>query len=177
IGVIRLRPILDTVYKRWGIHKNSLFTDPGRDMFSEKRILGAHARHLNQTSLQATYDLFVQRVGEGRNLEPEAVRSMAEGQVFLASDFQDAGLIDGLKSFHELVADYQQMQGYAPHTRFHWQVYPDIKIGLQSMLRSNYRQLLPQARYRLPGLLQDIAQLLLENKEDIFCYDPWLPEL
>lgn len=49
-------------------------------------------------------DEFVRVVSEGRKMSAERVRTLATGEVYSAKDAQASGLIDGIKSFDEVLA-------------------------------------------------------------------------
>lgn len=102
IGVFGGKIVLGEALSRYGITTHAFPANPDPKV-------GLRALHLSpftawdeatrqrvQESMQRIYDLFVERVAEGRSLAKEAVYKTAEGAVFLADTGQERGLVDEL---------------------------------------------------------------------------------
>jgi signal peptide peptidase SppA len=70
-----------------------------------KEPLSADARQLVQSDVDYVYSLFVDQVARNRGTTSAAVlENMAEGRVFRGQQAIDAGLVDGISTFSDLVA-------------------------------------------------------------------------
>ncbi|MEO0479606.1 MAG: S49 family peptidase [Planctomycetota bacterium] len=67
-----------------------------------------------QASVDEFTDLFVEAVSEGRGMEADDVRKLADGRVHLAPKAEELGLIDGVRSFQGVV---EALQGDEMGTR------------------------------------------------------------
>jgi len=77
-----------------GPHENSLY-------FSSVEKYGDRGRHALERSLDAIYDTFVAKVGEGRKMEAEEAEELARGRVWMGSEAQENGLADEIGGFHD----------------------------------------------------------------------------
>lgn len=69
-------------------------------------------RHVN-----AFHGVFVGAVARGRGLDEEAVRGIADGRVFMAGEALELGLIDGVKSFEQVLEELRRPRPAANHER------------------------------------------------------------
>jgi protease-4 len=102
IGVFGGKIVLGGAFEKLGVTHHQVAASP-------EEGAGARAAHLSPLSewdeatrervrgtMRRIYDLFVERVAEGRNLPKEKVYSTAEGEIFLATVVKERGLIDEL---------------------------------------------------------------------------------
>ena len=154
IGVIRIRPDLQKLYTSLGIRKESLIKDPTREIFSEAAKLAPETQHLLHQTLQSTYDLFLQRVSQGRNKANKEVLKMAEGRVFTGRQFQKEGMIDGHFSFMEALRSYKEACNIPAKREYQFQYYPEFKMDPRALL-SSYSRAGIIARIKEYGLPSD----------------------
>ncbi|MEJ2731802.1 MAG: S49 family peptidase, partial [Deltaproteobacteria bacterium] len=73
------------------------------DAFDPRRPLSyLVAQSMNQV-IEQGYRRFVQRVAEGRNMQPEAVEKIAEGRVWAGITAKDLGLVDKIGTLQDTV--------------------------------------------------------------------------
>lgn len=102
IGVFGGKIVLGGAFEKLGVTHHQVAASP-------EEGAAARAAHLSPLSewdeatrervrgtMRRIYDLFVERVAEGRNLPKEKVYSTAEGEIFLATVGRERGLIDEL---------------------------------------------------------------------------------
>jgi len=96
IGVFALRPVIGELLGKLEIGVDSLTRGRHADFLlsSQKLSDAAHARL--QTSVLDTYELFLTRVAEGRNLPVERVDEIAQGRVWTGEQALAIGLVDEL---------------------------------------------------------------------------------
>jgi protease-4 len=96
IGVISMRPMLYELLEKIGVRMEVTKAGRLKDMFSNFREPTAEERQKEQALLDAFYDRFVELVAEARSMPREAVRELATGEIYTATQAKERGLIDEL---------------------------------------------------------------------------------
>ena len=73
-------------------------------MFSVTKPMDAHEFAALDRMVGATYEMFKERVADGRGMSAEEVETVARGRVWSGTDALDVGLVDALGGFHDAVA-------------------------------------------------------------------------
>ena len=109
IGVIlsgfNAKDLLDRV----GIQAQTIKTGPYKDIFSPFRELGEPERQLLQELLQNTYQEFITDVSQGRKLDLEVVRKLADGRIYTGRQAKENKLVDAIGTLDEAVADLKTL--------------------------------------------------------------------
>ena len=104
IGSIGVYAIVDDYrpfYRERGIDTKVVRSSPLKGVGVQGAAIDeAHLAEI-QRGVQATYDMFVQAVAQGRGLDEETARQLADGRVHMAEEAQRMGLIDQVSSFAE----------------------------------------------------------------------------
>ncbi|MBN2511313.1 MAG: signal peptide peptidase SppA [Sedimentisphaerales bacterium] len=114
IGVIMSHIVVkDLLEQKLGIQPEVLKSGEKKDwpsMFSE--MTDEQKRYINEKLINPAYERFVALVCQGRNgLDPQQVRSLADGSIYNAEEAQIKGLIDDTGYFEEAVDKAKQMAG------------------------------------------------------------------
>lgn len=103
IGVIATFPDLTELYRKIGIDYNVAKSGKYKDTGSTSRKMTEDDRiHINELIMDI-YDQFVIAVAEKRGLEPDFVRSVADGRVFTGRQAKELGLIDLLGTYQDAI--------------------------------------------------------------------------
>ncbi len=103
IGIFGAFPTFERSLKSLGITSDGVGTTPLSDAYDPSRPLNVLvAQSMNQMIAQG-YRRFVQRVAEGRNMQPEAVEKVAQGRVWAGITAKDLGLVDELGSLRDTI--------------------------------------------------------------------------
>ncbi|MGD9279346.1 MAG: signal peptide peptidase SppA [Desulfobacterales bacterium] len=103
IGIFGAFPTFERSLKSLGITSDGVGTTKLSDAFDPSRPLNdLVAQSMNQV-IEQGYRRFVQRVAEGRNMQPEAVEKIAEGRVWAGITAKDLGLVDKIGSLQDAV--------------------------------------------------------------------------
>ena len=109
IGVIlsgfNAKELLDRV----GIQPQTIKTGPYKDIFSPFRELSDPERQLLQELLQSTYQEFITDVAQGRKMELEVVRKLADGRIYTGRQAKDNKLVDALGTLDQAIADLRSL--------------------------------------------------------------------
>ncbi len=103
IGIFGAFPTFERSLKSLGITSDGVGTTKLSDAFDPSRPLNdLVAQSMNQM-IEQGYRRFVQRVAEGRNMQPEAVEKIAQGRVWAGITAKDLGLVDEIGSLQDAV--------------------------------------------------------------------------
>lgn len=136
IGVIaeiaNARELLEKVGIDIEVYKSGKF----KDFTSFSRDRTEEEKQLIQEYVDTAHDLFVARVVEGRKMEEEVVRSLAEGQIFSGKKAVEVGLVDKLGSVEDGVEEAKQLQNLtdAKIVRYRTESPLDVLLGRVSVL-------------------------------------------
>lgn len=99
IGVISIRPVLQDLLEKAGIHIDVTKSGHLKDMGAPYREATEEEKKKEQELVGDFYDYFVREVAKGRNLDEGTVRVLATGEVFLGWKARDLGLVDKVGDF------------------------------------------------------------------------------
>lgn len=134
IGVIRLRPVLDKLYKKLKINKSKLMFDKTTEIFSESTPLKKESKDLLQKTTNQAYHIFINRVAKGRGKLEEQVMHFAEGRVYTAFRFKEAGLIDENINFLDLLELIKKELQLKENKKLLINLYPLVKFDIKQIL-------------------------------------------
>jgi protease-4 len=94
--------------------------------------------------MKAIYELFLERVAEGRSMTRDQVNRVAQGRIWSGGRAKTLGLVDGLGGPLEALAEVRRRAGIAPRESILLEVHPRLPRlpGLLALIRS----LVPRAR-------------------------------
>ena len=105
IGVVGIVPnFSDLAREELGVTFDTVNTGEFSSAFSVVFPFSERERDIIQNAIEDTYDTFVLRVAEGRNLSVEQVRALAKGRVYTGQDALGLGLVDRLGGLDEAIA-------------------------------------------------------------------------
>jgi protease-4 len=96
IGVVTGKMVLKGTADKLGVGVDAVSDGPMSQIYSPFRPFSAEERTRVLAQMKSTYDLFVSRVAEGRNMTPEAVHAVAQGRVWTGTQAKARGLVDEL---------------------------------------------------------------------------------
>ena len=103
IGIFGAFPTFEKSLKSLGITSDGVGTTKLSDAFDPSRPLNdLVSQSMNQVIKQG-YRRFVQRVAEGRNMQPEAVEQIAQGRVWAGITAKDLGLVDKIGNLQDVI--------------------------------------------------------------------------
>ena len=103
IGVFALRPVLEGVFEKLDIGFDSIVKGPHADLQLSTRPLSPASRERMKAEVASIYDLFVDRVHEGRGLDRAKVDAVGQGRVWTGAQAREVGLVDELGGLREAV--------------------------------------------------------------------------
>lgn len=133
--------------EKLGITFDEVRTGKFGEMFTVTRPLTAEERAFWQQELDESYETFLEKAAEGRNMTKDDVRAVAAGRVWSGSEAADNGLVDVLGGFDEAVQLAAERAGVADDYRLRY--YPERKSFLEMWLEQAQED---QARVELGEL-------------------------
>lgn len=115
IGVIMNMTNLKGLYDKLGIEEVQITSGANKGMGSPGTQMTQEQLAIYQAVIDESYQQFVDCVEEGRpNLTRSQILKLADGRVYTARQAMDNGLIDGIMSQEEALAEMQEMTGAEP---------------------------------------------------------------
>ena len=115
IGVLAMVPTFQRTMATVGVAVDGVGTTPWSGALRPDREMSPGGRELIQTLIEDSYRDFVSDVAAGRDMEFDAVDEIAQGQVWMAADALENGLVDQLGELDdaiELAASLAEMDEY-----------------------------------------------------------------
>ncbi|MEE4213605.1 MAG: signal peptide peptidase SppA, partial [Bacteroidales bacterium] len=134
IGVFGIYPEASNLMEeKLGITRDVVKTNKNSDMLSLFRGMTGQERMIYQQHVDKTYDVFVNRVSEGRSIDEETVDSMGQGQVYTGKDALDRKLVDYIGGLPEAVEEAAKL---ASLDDYEIKEYPEIEDTYTKLMKS-----------------------------------------
>ncbi|MBI4495389.1 MAG: signal peptide peptidase SppA [Deltaproteobacteria bacterium] len=124
IGVLVESINMEDLFQKLGLRATVVKSGRHKDMGSPFRPMSEEERKLLQGVLDNIHEQFIRAVAEGRKLPLEKVRELADGRVFSGDQARALGLIDGLGSLQDTIAQAARMAGIVGEPAV---IYPEKK--------------------------------------------------
>ena len=135
IGVFGLVPNVNKLTDKVGLDVDGVGTNRFSSFNADLRYgkPSAAEHQLYQTHVERTYDIFTRRCADGRGMTQDAIKQIAEGRVWIATDALRLGLIDSLGNIDDAIAKAADLAGVEHYTITY---YPERKDFLAELLAS-----------------------------------------
>ena len=104
IGVFALLPSIDKAWEKLGIHTGGVTTTWLAGAGDPRRPPDKRVGELLQASIDNNYRRFIGLVAQARNLTPDQVEAIAQGQVWTGRQARERGLVDTLGGLEDAIA-------------------------------------------------------------------------
>jgi protease IV len=98
IGVILRGNNLEKLLDRVGVSFKAIKSGPYKDILAFDRALSPAEEQILQSLIDNTYEQFVNTVAESRDLDPDTVKTFADGRIFTGEQAVEFGVVDRLGS-------------------------------------------------------------------------------
>lgn len=109
IGVIMNLYNLEGAENKLGIQANVIKSGKFKDIGSFSRPMTSEERELLQGIIADTYEQFVTAISEGRHMDVQKVKKIADGRIISGRQALEAGLVDELGGYPEAVVSLQEL--------------------------------------------------------------------
>ena len=131
IGVFGTIPNINELAADIGINAEQVGTNANSVDYSLFEPMTESFRKVVQEGIEDTYDTFLNRVAQGRNISVAAVDSMAQGRVWSGVDAKRIGLVDELGNLSDAIAEAAKL---AEINEYGIKKYPRYKTGLERFM-------------------------------------------
>jgi protease-4 len=111
IGVYMPYSNWEELYKKIGVRQEKIKSGVHKDILSNDRPMTEEERVILQTMVDEIYQGFVEVVAEGRHLDIETVKKIADGRVYTGKQAKELGLVDEMGNLYDAIDDTAQMVG------------------------------------------------------------------
>ncbi len=118
IGVIISYTNISGLYEKLGMEEIIISTGDNKGMGSSAGILTDEQRAIYQSLVDESYDVFTQIVADGRNMDIETVRELADGRVYSAEQAFENGLIDKVEGWQEALSYMEETTGVQGYEKY-----------------------------------------------------------
>lgn len=134
IGVFGIYPEASNLMEeKLGITRDVVKTNKNSDMLSLFRGMTGQERMIYQQHVDKTYEVFVNRVSAGRNIDQTRVDSMGQGQVYTGKDALDRKLVDYLGGLPDAIDEAAEL---ASIDDYEIEEYPKIEDTYTKLMKS-----------------------------------------
>lgn len=133
IGVFGTVPNLAKLSEDIGINAEQVGTNKNSVEYSLFEPMSDDFRSLVKEGIESTYDTFLHRVSQGRNISMAEADSLAQGRVWSGVDAKRIGLIDELGNLEDAIAEAAKM---AELTDYGVKKFPKYKSGLERFMEN-----------------------------------------
>ena len=125
IGVVTGKFVLEGALDQLGIGTSAVSQGRFAEIYSPFRPFTEEERTRLSDHMRATYDLFVQRVAEGRDQPTAHIDAVAQGRVWTGGQAQELGLVDELGGLDDAIRIAMERARLDPAAGVSLDVYPE----------------------------------------------------
>ena len=142
IGVIMPFMNVKDLVEKIGLKGMTVKSGVFKDMGSPMRDMTPQERELLQGVVDNVHLQFVNAVAEGRNLDREDVRRIADGRIFTGEQAKELGLVDALGNLEDAILEAGKLGKISGEPKV--VTSPKKKISLLELLREETRSLIDE---------------------------------
>ncbi len=152
IGVYMPYANWQELLQKIGIRQEKIKSGIHKDILSPDRPMTEEERKIIQTIVDQMYDQFVDVVAEGRKMDHNAVRLLADGRIYTGIQAKELGLVDDLGNLYDAIDGAAKMAGISGKVQIkeYEKINPfsllwgsNEKIDLSMFIPAQLRQTLP----------------------------------
>ncbi|MEM8527721.1 MAG: signal peptide peptidase SppA [Bacteroidota bacterium] len=132
IGVYRMIPSLEKMYEnKLGITNDVISTGPFATGFTTSKDLNETQKKWMTADTKRTYEVFLKRVGDARDMERDEVHAVAQGRVWTAKRAKENGLVDEIGDLEDAIAHAVKS---ADLEDYRIKTYPKFKVPFEQII-------------------------------------------
>ena len=133
IGIFGTIPDVSKLRDKVGIDIDGVATNKHSDMdLMVLKGMTSEEEAIMQSMIERGYDLFTRRCAEGRHVEQDYIKSIAEGRVWLGSKGKEIGIVDEMGNLEDAVSKAVELAGLENYKLVY---YPEIKDPYKELLK------------------------------------------
>lgn len=104
IGVYMDYTNIEDLMDKLGVKNEKIKSGAHKDILSMYRPMTGEERDMVQAMVDDIYNQFVQTVADGRKMDENKVRSIADGRILTGKQAQDLGLVDAMGNYYDALS-------------------------------------------------------------------------
>jgi protease-4 len=159
IGVIFETGNVEGLFGKLGLKMVPIKSGPHKDIGSPTRPMTPEERQILQALIDDAYQQFLGAVKEGRKLDDQKLKTLADGRIFSGRQAKDVGLIDELGDSHDALLLAAKLGGIKGEPEIYGAEEPfgglmellDSKISAPDLVSELRGAMTPKVEYRWTG--------------------------
>lgn len=132
IGIFGLIPNIGGLNKKIGLTHDGVKTNKLSDAVDLNRAFTPEERNLMQNMVNRGYELFTKRCADGRSMQIDSLKAIAEGRVWTGEDAKRLGLVDELGGLNDAIAIAAKKAGLENYSL---KTYPEKESFMTTLLK------------------------------------------
>jgi protease-4 len=154
IGVLMSFANLQELFEKIGLEPVIIKSGKHKDIGYPTRAITAEEKQLLQDMLDDVYHQFLEAIIQGRGMEEEKLRQLADGRIFSGRQALELGLVDELGSMQDALELAAELSGIKERPLV--VIEQEERFSLKSLLRGAVQDIIPQSFSDNPIKLQYI---------------------
>lgn len=146
IGVVGGKFVLGGLYDKIGMTTETISRGKNSGVFSTTEKFTDGEREALQTMMEDIYDQFTAKAAEGRGMEQDDLKKLAEGKVYTGRVAKRLGLVDELGTLKDAIAAAKRLAGLDPDEKVRAMILPEPTNPLEMLLGADPDQQQHEAR-------------------------------
>ena len=130
IGIFGIFPNIGGLTDKLGIKFDNVKTNKYSDFGATYRPMNTEERAILQRYINNGYELFTKRCAEGRNMNIDSLKAIAEGRIYSGTDAMRLGLVDEMGGLEEAIAFAAKKADISDYTI---KYYPSVKSWIEQI--------------------------------------------
>ena len=130
IGIFGIFPNIGGLTDKLGIKFDNVKTNKYSDFGATYRPMNTEERAILQRYINNGYELFTKRCAEGRNMNIDSLKAIAEGRIYSGTDAMRLGLVDEMGGLEEAIAFAAKKANISDYTI---KYYPSVKSLIEQI--------------------------------------------
>lgn len=170
IGVLAGKFDLSALYEKLGLTSEKIAYGKEADIFSTFRPFSPEEKKIMKDEILWTYDQFLTKVAEGRNMTKDEVNAVGRGRVWTGAQARDLKLVDELGGLTKAIELAKGLAGIAREEEVRLVVWPKKRTFWESLLGRRAQESVLDMR---PGLKQAALALRLMERNRVWAVMPF----
>lgn len=130
IGIFGIFPNIGGLTDKLGIKFDNVKTNKYSDFGATYRPMNTEERVILQRYINNGYELFTKRCAEGRNMNIDSLKAIAEGRIYSGTDAMRLGLVDEMGGLEEAITFAAKKANISNYTL---KYYPSVKSLIEQI--------------------------------------------
>lgn len=170
IGVIAGTFTMQELFDKIGVNLDIIKRGERSDFLSPSDSMTADEREKLYSLIEDTYQDFIGKAAEGRNMSVERIDSLGRGRIYSGYDAREVGLIDEVGGMKEAFNIAKESIGLSPDEEIAIEYYPKYSVDLFDLFNST--DIMTEYLQNHPALKQALSELdkaqILANQEALY---------